>query len=67
VPPTLIQDGKKHLLTAAEQVFANGVKADTTAQAEAQKAELFEPIARLKMALAWLKKSRTGLLNNGGR
>ena len=56
VHPTLIQDWKKHLLTAAEQVFANGVKADTTAQAEAQKAELFEQIGRLKMELEWLKK-----------
>jgi transposase-like protein len=56
VHPTLIQDWKKHLLTAAQQVFANGVKADITAQAEAQKAELFEQIGRLKMELEWLKK-----------
>ena len=56
VHPTLIQDWKKHLLTAAEQVFTNGVKADTTTQAEAQKAELFEQIGRLKMELEWLKK-----------
>jgi transposase-like protein len=42
VHPTLIQDWKKHLLNAAEQVFANGVKADTNVHAEAQKAELFE-------------------------
>jgi putative transposase len=56
VHPTLIQDWKKHLLSTAEQVFANGVKADTNAQAEAQKAELFEQIGRLKMELEWLKK-----------
>jgi len=56
VHPTLIQDWKKHLLTGAEAVFTNGVKADTTAQAEAQKAELFEQIGRLKMELEWLKK-----------
>lgn len=56
VHPTLIQDWKKHLLTGAETVFTNGVKADTTAQAEAQKAELFEQIGRLKMELEWLKK-----------
>ena len=31
VHPTLIQDWKKHLLTGAETVFTNGVKADTTA------------------------------------
>ena len=56
VHPTLIQDWKKHLLATAEQVFANGVKADTTTQTEAQKAELFEQIGRLKMELEWLKK-----------
>jgi putative transposase len=56
VPPTLIQDWKKHLLTTAEQVFANGKEADNTAQAEAQKTELFEQIGRLKMELEWLKK-----------
>jgi transposase-like protein len=54
--PTLSQDWKKHLLTIAAQVFANGVKADNTTQAEAQKAELFEQIGRLKMELDWLKK-----------
>ena len=56
VHPTLIQDWKKHLLNAAEQVFANGVKADTNVHTEAQKAELFEQIGRLKMELEWLKK-----------
>jgi transposase-like protein len=56
VHPTLIQDWKKLLLHGAEQVFANGVKADTAAQTEAHKAELFEQIGRLKMELQWLKK-----------
>jgi transposase-like protein len=56
VHPTLIQDWKKHLLTGAEGVFTHGVKVDTVAQAEAQKAELFEQIGRLKMELEWLKK-----------
>jgi transposase-like protein len=56
VHPTLIQDWKRHLLSTAEQVFANGVKADNTAHTEAQKAELFEQIGRLKMELEWLKK-----------
>ena len=55
VHPTLIGDWKKQLLAAAEQVFANGAKADA-ADAEAQKAELFEQIGRLKMELEWLKK-----------
>jgi len=56
VHPTLLQDWKKRLLTAAEQVFANGVKTDNTVRAEAQKAELFEQIGRLKMELEWLQK-----------
>ena len=55
VHPTLIHDWKKHLLAGAEQVFSNGVKA-ATGQSEAQKAELFEQIGRLKMELEWLKK-----------
>ena len=56
VHPTLIHDWKKQLLAGAEQVFANGVPAGTAADAEAQKAELFEQIGRLKMELEWLKK-----------
>jgi transposase-like protein len=55
VHPTLIHAWKKQLLAAADQVFSNGTKA-ATADAEAEKAELFEPIGRLKMALEWLKK-----------
>jgi putative transposase len=55
VHPTLIHAWKKQLLTGAEQVFSNGSKAVTT-DAEAQKAELFEQIGRLKMELEWLKK-----------
>ena len=55
VHPTLIHAWKKQLLTGAEEVFANGSKAATT-DAEAQKAELFEQIGRLKMELEWLKK-----------
>ena len=39
----------------AEQVFVNGARAGT-GDAEAQKAELFEQIGRLKMELEWLKK-----------
>jgi transposase len=55
VHPTLIHTWKKQLLTGAEAVFANGVKADSTG-AQAQQAELFEQIGRLKMELEWLKK-----------
>jgi transposase-like protein len=55
VHPTLIHAWKKQLLTGAEQVFTNGSRT-ITADAEAEKAELFEQIGRLKMELEWLKK-----------
>jgi transposase len=55
VHPTLIHGWKKQLLTGADQVFGDGSKA-ATADAEAEKAELFEQIGRLKMELEWLKK-----------
>jgi transposase-like protein len=55
VHPTLIHAWKKQLLAQAEAVFANGTNA-STADAEAEKAELFEQIGRLKMELEWLKK-----------
>jgi transposase-like protein len=55
VHPTLIHGWKKQLLAGAQHVFANGSKA-ATADTEAQKAELFEQIGRLKMELEWLKK-----------
>ena len=55
VHPTLIHGWKKQLLVGAEGVFANGAKAEAH-DAEAQKAELFEQIGRLKMELEWLKK-----------
>jgi transposase-like protein len=55
VHPTLIHGWKKQLLTGAEQVFTNGTQVGS-GDAEAQKAELFEQIGRLKMELEWLKK-----------
>jgi transposase-like protein len=55
IHPTLIHTWKKQLLAGADQVFGNGSKA-ATADAEAEKAELFEQIGRLKMELEWLKK-----------
>ena len=54
VHPTLIHSWKKLLLAGAPEVFANGTKTDHAAEAE--KAELFEQIGRLKMELEWLKK-----------
>jgi transposase len=55
VHPTLIHAWKKQLLAGADQVFSNGSRA-ATADAEAEKAELFEQIGRLKRELEWLKK-----------
>lgn len=55
VHPTLIHSWKKQLLAGAEQVFGNGRTA-ASADPEAEKAELFEQIGRLKMELEWLKK-----------
>ena len=55
VHPTLIHGWKKQLLAGADQVFGNGSQA-ATANAEAEKTELFEQIGRLKMELEWLKK-----------
>src|SRR5215831_19283118 len=55
VHPTLIHGWKKQLFAGADQVFSNGGKS-AAADAEAQKAELFEQIGRLKMELEWLKK-----------
>jgi transposase len=56
VHPTLIHAWKKQLLAGAEALFNTGAKADAAADVEAQKAELFEQIGRLKMELEWLKK-----------
>jgi len=55
IHPTLIHTWKKQLLVGADQVFSNGSSV-VSADAEAQKAELFEQIGRLKMELEWLKK-----------
>ena len=55
VHPTLIHGWKKQLLAGADQVFSNGSKT-VMADTEAEKAELFEQIGRLKMELEWLKK-----------
>jgi transposase-like protein len=55
VHPTLIHTWKKQLLAGADQAFSNPSKA-ISADAEAEKAELFEQIGRLKMELEWLKK-----------
>jgi putative transposase len=55
VHPTLIHAWQKPLLAGADQVFRNGSPA-AAADAEAEKAELFEQIGRPQMELEWLKK-----------
>ncbi len=55
VHPTLIHSWKKQLLAGVDQIFSNGSKS-AAADTEAEKAELFEQIGRLKMELEWLKK-----------
>jgi len=55
VHPTLIHGWKKQLLQGADQVFQSGSQA-ASADAEAEKAQLFEQIGRLKMELEWLRK-----------
>ena len=55
VHPTLIHGWKKQLLAGADQLFHHGGQ-PAAADAEAEKAELFEQIGRLKMELEWLKK-----------
>ncbi len=67
VHPTLVNSWKKQLLAGADQLFNGGTKA-APADPEAEKAELFEQIGRLKMELEWLKKkSRPGRLASCGR
>jgi len=60
VHPTLIHGWKKQLLGSAEDVFAQPAK-EAAANSEAEKAELFEQIGRLKMELEWLKKKASPL------
>jgi putative transposase len=63
IHPTLLRDWKKLLLQGAESLFAHGPSRPDAAAvaAEAQQAELYEQIGRLKMELEWLKK-KVGLL-----
>ena len=55
IHPTLSHGGKKQLLAGADHGFSNGSQA-ATAEAEAEKAERFEPIGRLKRELEGLQK-----------
>jgi putative transposase len=57
IHPTLINAWRKQLLAGVEDLFARGVRVPA-ADAEAEKAQLFEQIGRLKVELDWLKKKR---------
>lgn len=52
----LVQSWKKQMLEHAQAAFTVHEKGISAKQQDAQKAELFEQIGRLKMELEWLKK-----------
>ncbi len=58
----LVQAWKKQMLEQATMVFSNSVKPVSSKNAEAQQAELFEQIGRLKMELEWVKKKASAFL-----
>lgn len=58
----LVQSWKALLLECADSVFTTTDKAVSVKQTEAQFAELFEQIGRLKMELEWLKKKAAPFL-----
>jgi putative transposase len=53
---TLVHSWKRQLLQGVEQLFAGGGSSAATKDAQAQEAQLYEQIGRLKMELEWLKK-----------
>ncbi len=67
IHPTLIHGWKKQLLGGADQVFSNGIRT-IAGEVEAEKAELFEQIGRLKMETRVAqKKSRSDRLSCCGQ
>ena len=56
VHPTQIHEWKRRLLSGASELFQDGRSQKAAAQEQAQQAELYEQIGRLKMELEWLKK-----------
>ena len=57
VHPSQIHEWKRRLLSGASELFADGRSQKAAAQQQAQEAELYEQIGRLKMELEWLKKT----------
>lgn len=61
IHPTQIHHWKKQLASGAIELFQDGRSARETADAQAQQAELYEQIGRLKMELEWLKKKASAI------
>ena len=61
VHSTQIHHWKKKLVTGASELFQDGRVARETADMQAQQAELYEQIGRLKMELEWLKKKAAAI------
>ena len=59
VHPTMVRNWKKQLLEEGAEVFQGKGKRREEKEQEAQEAELYEQIGRLKMELEWLKKKAT--------
>jgi transposase-like protein len=57
VHPSQVHEWKRRLLSGAAELFADGRSQKAAAQQQAQEAELYEQIGRLKMELEWLKKT----------
>jgi len=57
VHPSQIHEWKRRLLSSAAELFQDGRNQKAAAQQQAQEAELYEQIGRLKMELEWLKKT----------
>jgi transposase-like protein len=58
----LVMAWKKQMLEQAATVFGSGIKSTASKETEAQQAELYEQIGRLKMELEWLKKKVSAFL-----
>lgn len=57
--PNQISEWKRRLLDEGEELFNRRSQSDRLREQEAQQAELYEQIGRLKMELEWLKKKAT--------